>query len=347
MFVKNYFLIFLYYYIEKLIWSIKVEIYTTNTGLKEFEYKQKLKKDMNKAGGFLLTNHIVMYIIAYALIIGLSIFNTKEMSSSLLMLENGLISIMAFFLCGVIYCAICRIRLTEIIRFEKNKISLLVPLCLMALSIAMVSNFFSQAVMGIFDMFGVDASSDVDFSYNGVYDILIFYISVAIVPALVEEFAFRGIVLGVLRKHSDSLAILVSSVMFGLMHGNFMQIPFAVVVGLILGYITVKTNSMLPGIIVHFLNNAISVTFSLLSENKNISTELINLIYVLIMLVVMISGIISFYVLVKKHKGLFKLGSQDNIIPFKSKVKIFVTSPTMIIFTILIIYEAIFALIVG
>ena len=321
--------------------------FTNQFEFEQYEYKKNLKKDMNIAGGFLITNHIVMNIVVIILIISMGLIKTTLDDTTLLMLMNGFISIVAFFLSGLIYCKFAKVKIADIIHFDKCKFSFIVPLCLMGLSIAMISNYFSSAVMGLFDMFGVNADASLEYQYNSIYDIIIFYISVAIVPACVEEFAFRGIMLGILRKHSDGLAILVSSIMFGLMHGNFMQIPFAFVVGLILGYMTVKTNSMLPAIIVHFLNNAISVTFSLLTENKNLPIEIVNIIYSIIMIAVAVSGIISFIMLIKKHKGLFVLRKTEKIITYKEQVKIFVTSPTMIIFTILIIYEAILALQVG
>ena len=74
----------------------------------------------------------------------------------------------------------------------------------------------------------------------------------AIVPAVFEEFAFRGVVLNKLRKFGDSYAIIMSAVLFGLMHGNLSQIPFAFILGLVIGFIAVKTNSIIPGILIHF-----------------------------------------------------------------------------------------------
>ncbi len=322
--------------------------------IEKFNYKKRLKKDINKAGGFLLAMFGAMFIFTFIILLFTSVnylsynSNIDIMSDdSYLLLINGLVSLLSFFAIGYIYCKIAGIKFVEILTFEKNKISILIPLCLMGLAIAMASNYASDAVMGLFDFLGYDVSIDMDYATYSIKDIIIYYVSVAVVPACVEEFAFRGIVLGVLRKHSDSLAIIVSSIMFGLMHGNFMQIPFAFVVGLILGFVVVKTNSLLPGIIIHFLNNAISVTFSLLSSSQNIPMALIDLIYISIMLVIITSGIISTIFLIKKHKGFFKLSGASTIIPFKEKVQIFCESPTMIVFAILMLLESFSAITMG
>ena len=88
---------------------------------------------------------------------------------------------------------------------------------------------------------------------------------VALVPALVEEIAFRGIVLGMLRKHADGLAVILSALLFGLFHGNVIQLPFATCFGLAAGYITLRTGSLIPAILLHFINNASSSLFAYFS----------------------------------------------------------------------------------
>ena len=96
------------------------------------------------------------------------------------------------------------------------------------------------------------------------FDIILYFSRSAVIPAVVEEFAIRGVVMQPLRKYGDWFAILTSSMVFSLMHGNMVQIPFAFLAGLILGFIVIKTGSLWAGIAVHFLNNALSITQNLL-----------------------------------------------------------------------------------
>ena len=79
-----------------------------------------------------------------------------------------------------------------------------------------------------------------------------------IFPAFFEEFAFRGVLLNSLKKYGDIPAIVVSSLMFGLMHGNFVQLPYTFIMGLALGFVTLKTNSIYCAVGAHFLNNFIA-----------------------------------------------------------------------------------------
>ncbi len=314
-------------------------------------YKKNLKHDINTAGGFLIAMYLTMSVSLSVVSSILKELNFDENSlslgSNLFMIINSLISLVSFFIAGSIYCSISSIKISSIMPFDKNKPSLIALLCALGLSLAMVANYASNAVVSLFESFGYNAYVDVNAEPKSALDIILYYISFAVVPAFAEEFAFRGIVLGCIRKHSESLAILISSIMFGLMHGNFMQIPFAFVVGLVLGFVTVKTNSLLPAIIIHFSNNAISVTFDILSTNTSLSIPLINVIYITIMLAIAISGLISALVLIKNHKSIFKMQKTDGLLNFKEKVVVFCKSVTMIIFAVISLIEAITSLQIG
>lgn len=85
-------------------------------------------------------------------------------------------------------------------------------------------------------------------------------LSITVMAALVEELLFRGAIQGyLLQKGMKPLhTILISSAIFGLIHMNPIQIPFAFAVGLIFGWLYYRTGSLVPGIIGHFLNNSIA-----------------------------------------------------------------------------------------
>ncbi len=101
---------------------------------------------------------------------------------------------------------------------------------------------------------------------EGIFEFLVMCVHSAVIPAVIEEFAFRGVIMQPLRKYGDWFAVISSAVLFGLLHGNMMQMPFAVVAGIVLGYVTVVTGSMWTGILLHFLNNFLSLCYSILGE---------------------------------------------------------------------------------
>lgn len=96
-------------------------------------------------------------------------------------------------------------------------------------------------------------------------------ISIVVMAPLVEELLFRGAIQGhLMRKWKmPYLGIVVSSLIFGVVHGNPAQIPFAFVVGMSLGWMYYLTGSLIPGILMHFINNGSSVLLYVLSGNPD------------------------------------------------------------------------------
>ncbi len=86
---------------------------------------------------------------------------------------------------------------------------------------------------------------------------------VAVTPAICEELAFRGFILSGLRRMGHKwTAIAICSVLFGVAHGLLQQSLAATVVGLVIGYIAVKTNSLLPAMAYHLVHNGLGVMHS-------------------------------------------------------------------------------------
>lgn len=85
------------------------------------------------------------------------------------------------------------------------------------------------------------------------------FIVISIVPGFCEEFLFRGAILGNLLPYGKGRAILISAILFALMHQNPGQLLYTFVAGVALGVIYVETKSIWNCTVVHLLNNFISV----------------------------------------------------------------------------------------
>ncbi len=93
--------------------------------------------------------------------------------------------------------------------------------------------------------------------------ILLYFVSSVILPAFVEEMIFRGYILHLLLPWGKTFAILVSAVLFGVMHLYLPQILYATVAGVLIGYFVVRAESVWIGIFIHACNNLISFTFDM------------------------------------------------------------------------------------
>ena len=152
-------------------------------------------------------------------------------------------------------------------------------LVVMGVACCLLGNFATNILGSMFEsIFGITFTMPSD---DTVIDsVPMFFLSVlgtAVVPALVEEFAIRGVVMQPLRKYGDKFAIIMSAVVFAIMHGNMVQIPFAFIAGLAIGYAVVATGTMWTGIAIHFLNNLVSVLMQTAVDNlpENIASAAI------------------------------------------------------------------------
>ncbi|MBQ3101153.1 MAG: CPBP family intramembrane metalloprotease [Clostridia bacterium] len=103
---------------------------------------------------------------------------------------------------------------------------------------------------------------------------------VVIVPAFCEEMIFRGFFLNKLLKahRSPVPAIIVSGLLFGILHFDLYKLPATTLMGIGWGYIVFKTGSVMMPMIFHMLNNAYSV-YALYGMGALTSGEAIEVIY--------------------------------------------------------------------
>lgn len=83
---------------------------------------------------------------------------------------------------------------------------------------------------------------------------------VCVQPAIVEELAFRGVILGALRGVVGTRdAVVVSSLMFAFLHLGILSFPHLFLIGLMLGFLRVRSGSLYPCMLMHFLHNLLVV----------------------------------------------------------------------------------------
>ena len=245
----------------------------------------------------------------------------------------------------------------ETIPMDKPRNATVLPLIIIrAFGICLFGNIITSYFLAIIEaFFGIKlqmpAMPEVPATIPGI---LMCYASRAVVPALIEEMALRGIIMQPLRRYGDKFAIVCSSVIFGLMHCNLIQSPFAILAGFAIGYAVIATESLWTGIIIHFLNNAFSVTVSIVTDKYGMDSVAYSLCNVFYISVIVIGGVCAFIYLKKFSKPL-KLSNLVNqgksfygtLHPYSAKVsekmlyKTFLFNIPMIIAFIAVLYETI------
>ncbi|MCD4774410.1 MAG: CPBP family intramembrane metalloprotease [Bacteroidales bacterium] len=99
---------------------------------------------------------------------------------------------------------------------------------------------------------------------------------IAIIPALGEEFMFRGIFLRLFKEWTKNihLAVIISAVLFSALHLQFYGFLPRMMLGIILGYLFVWSGSIWVPVLVHFTNNAAAVIASYLANRGIIDADL-------------------------------------------------------------------------
>lgn len=128
------------------------------------------------------------------------------------------------------------------------------------------------AVIGVFGINPLISSIDgflVDIGYNLAGSLplpmdnfgwlILNIILLAGVPAILEELIFRGVILNGYKKLGAVPAMVITSLLFALIHGSVQQFVFPFLFGLILSFAALKTGTVLAPIIIHFVNNALVV----------------------------------------------------------------------------------------
>ena len=98
------------------------------------------------------------------------------------------------------------------------------------------------------------------------------YFAVGLLAPVCEELVFRGAVLRALLGWTPRhwVAIAVSALFFALVHANPAQMPHAFAVGLLLGWLYYRTDSVVPGIVYHWVNNSVAYVIYNLYPDPNI-----------------------------------------------------------------------------
>lgn len=212
-----------------------------------------------------------------------------------------------------------------------------VLLCIpVTFSISIAGSIFSSILSFLFTLIGYQPVGGSVAAPVTVPGTVLYFIMLAVLPPIFEEIAFRGILMQSLRRFGDGFALLVSSVLFGLFHLNMIQAPYAILLGLWLGYLVLRTGSLRISMVLHacinFSAGVMSILMASLSEQALIAVTLVYLIFWIF------TGVGSLLFLILRNRGSFKLHPAQTWMHLGKKLGVFFSSVPMIIGLLLIFY---------
>ncbi len=238
-----------------------------------------------------------------------------------------------------------KFKIGELVPLGKSREGMKLPYFLFGLGFCAFAQIAVSQAAAIFDSLGFGYDLPESDNPEGVFGFLLSVIATAVIPAFMEEFGCRGIMFGIAEKTGGTtFALLVSSAMFGLIHGNFVQIPFAFLVGLILGIIRIKTGSLWICILIHGVNNFVSVCMDYAFSGAN--EEIGNIVYSVFLILCMIASLFGIALVSKKGKEEFVIAEEaegeamPKEVTLTQKLLWFFKTPAVLIAVVLFLGEA-------
>lgn len=231
-------------------------------------YKEYVLTEVKSLSKKLNRTSAITYFVIVALFVIIKMLSHYGMLSFLGETGGYILSvfiqvILMFLLSVGVMCVCTKQKPLEIFRFYGFKkinwkaivISVVMGVVIYILTVY-VATFFSIILTSL----GYQYSQGAPMTEYPVWLLIVNLLMSAVLPGICEETAHRGMVLnssGAAKKRTT--AIVLTSILFGLLHCNIEQFFYATMIGLFLGYISSIMENIYPAIIIHFTNNAVSV----------------------------------------------------------------------------------------
>ncbi len=337
--------------------------------------KKEIRSAGNRCGIILILMLAVMYGMSFGIGILVSAFREQMLALSQdTVLWDAALSLILNLL---IYAVLVPILLFICNRFSGEKTAELLRLpaisgrelgkiLVMGLGVVYISSYTGGIVYDtinniLLQLFGITMQSpDNSVACNPV-SIAVLILSVSILAPFFEELLVRGGLVGLTKKYGCWFTAISTGILFGFMHTSFTQVFFAMMLGIYAGFMTYRTRSIWPTIILHIVVNSISViqvillSFvdieqvdyllnnaqsmdmqQLVSAMQGLLDDLIPLLIIeLISLGVLAIAIVGMVKLVKdieRHPRVYNPKEYGSVLRLREKLKAFLTAPAVLIF---------------
>lgn len=219
-------------------------------------------KRINRFIPVLFISYILLSILA-GTVIGVMDINMPLWGSYLL-------SQAIVLLPALIYVAIHKINIIACMPYRRLRISDGLLSLLFGYALVPTMLFVSN-LTSLFSTNYVQDSVQELIAYPFVVQLLI----IAVLPACVEEFVFRGLIYHSYRKNGILGAAVLSGLVFGLMHLNINQLSYALLMGIVFALLVEATGSMYSSMLAHFAANSYSIIMMQLVSMTSGGSELL------------------------------------------------------------------------
>lgn len=236
----------------------------------EFDGKKLLTLSTSDGSAMFLGSYVLKLLLQVVVVVVLAVTDVSEEFSTTIAYTCIITTCneFAFFLTPLAYG---KIKSHDTIRgmgFE-GKFSLWATLLVPVLAGALIclGAPLANGFIWIVTKIGYDTSAVISISPTTAGELIATLIIVALLPAVAEEYLFRGCIARAFAQKGYVFAVFASAALFALMHGSPLQLVHQFLIGVVTAILFFATRSLWPSIILHFVNNAAALFVSYFQAN--------------------------------------------------------------------------------
>lgn len=257
----------------------------------------------------------------------IGLFNIADSNNTQTWIFQAIITIIITFISINRLKVLTTLKINQTLKIPKISIYTFIKILFISISILFLTGIFSKIIGNISNS---SLTNSVVSSFNTIPSLFFSFFTICIIIPFCEELLFRGYVQNSLTNIDFISRIIITSLLFALIHTSLSQFILAFLLGIIFSITTEKYSSILPSIIIHTCINTLSFAENLLLYNKY--TLIINLLYIFI-LTITILGIIYTLIYFNKYKHELSILKVD-----LKQFKLFLTSKYSIFYGIISIF---------
>lgn len=217
----------------------------------------KFNLPASSAGGLAFSANVIIYLLltlVAAGIISVAKIAGTDGAKYLALLASPL----AIVITAIIVTRLTRAPVTTLLPVKTKPKYLLIGL-LLIIGLFFSLSWVNGLIVKLFALMGYAGKESALPDMSGV-NVIPALIVIAAVPAVAEEALFRGIMLNCSRQNSgDICAVLLTGFCFSIYHGSVEQTLYQFACGCLFGLLAVRSRSVTPTVLIHFLNNAVII----------------------------------------------------------------------------------------
>jgi membrane protease YdiL (CAAX protease family) len=183
-----------------------------------------------------------------------------------IMLRLVITHIITILLPPLVFLKILKLDFRKVLRL--NKVNM--PIFVNTIFLMGTVIFFTAMVNFLYMFLFTKAFGEIEIpeipTMTGIDGFFVNMVVIALMPGIFEEILFRGTIQRGFERIGSIRGVIITGILFGIMHFNIYQLLGLIMLGCFIGYIVYRTNSLYMGMLAHFLNNGISVALQSLSE---------------------------------------------------------------------------------